>query len=289
MTTGSEVTGRLAVIGAGVMGVGIAALAAGYGLPVLLVEVDAARRDTAAARVATHLRLARLLGGMPGETAPATVTVAGDIAQLAGVTTVVESVTELPALKAEVLAAASAVVLPGTLLTTNTSAIPVAELAAAIKHPEWLVGTHFMNPPYLIRSVEVAPGPSTSDEAMAATRRLLAALGRQPVVVGDGPGFVSNRILMHMINDAARLVAEGRTGPREVDEVFTGCLGHRMGPLATADLIGLDNVVDTLVVLHERTGNEAYRPSELLLTAVREGRLGRKSGSGFHEYPGGTP
>jgi methoxymalonate biosynthesis protein len=143
-----------------------------------------------------------------------------------------------------------------------------------------------MNPPYLVRGVEVVRGPDTGDAAMAAVRSLLTALGQHAVVVGDGPGFVSNRILMRMINDAARMVAEGRAGPAELDEVFTACLGHRMGPLATADLIGLDNVADTLVVLLDRTGDEAYRPCEPLLTAVREGRLGRKTGEGFHTYGG---
>jgi len=188
--------------------------------------------------------------------------------------------------KADVLAAASAATKGGTLFATNTSAIPVGELAAAVTDPAWLVGTHFMNPPYLVEAVEVVRGPDTSDEAMTAVHAMLAVLGRHAIVVGDGPGFVSNRILMRMINDAARMVAEGRAGPDALDEVFTGCLGHRMGPLATADLIGLDNVVDTLGVLHERTGDEAYRPCAPLLTAVREGRLGRKSGEGFHSYGG---
>jgi methoxymalonate biosynthesis protein len=279
---------RPAVLGAGVMGVGIAALAIGRGLPVLLVDADPAQRDAARRRVQGQLRTARLLGALPRDTVPGELRVSADIAEVADATVVVESVTERAPVKAAVIAAASAAAPPGTLLTTNTSAIPVRELVAATRHPEWFAGTHFMNPPYLISAVEVVPGPATSDDAMAALHGLLAALDRTAVVVGDGPGFVSNRILMRLINDAARLVAEGRAGPREVDEVFTGCLGHRMGPLATADMIGLDNVVDTLTVLGERTGDEGYRPGEYLLAAVREGRLGRKSGRGFHDY-GGHP
>jgi methoxymalonate biosynthesis protein len=278
----------LVVLGAGVMGVGIAALAVGTAMPVLLLETDPRRRESAADRVAAQLKFARLLGGLAADAEPGSLRVGAEPAEAAGVdaAAVVEAVTERPALKADVLAAVSKAVAPGTLLATNTSAIPVGELAAACREPEWLVGTHFMNPPYLIRTVEVIRGPSTGEGAMAAVRELLAALDRQPVIVGDGPGFVSNRILMKMINDAARLVDEGRAGPREVDEVFTGCLGHRMGPLATADLIGLDNVVDTLHVLLDRTGDEGYRPSRLLVEAVREGRFGRKTGNGIHEYGG---
>lgn len=279
---------RLAVIGAGVMGVGVAALAVSRGLPVLLVEADPVQRESADARLRGQLRTAQLFGALPADGEPGSMRVAADIGEVADATVVVESVTERAEVKAEVLGAVSAATPAGTLLATTTSAIPVAELAGATRHPERLVGTHFMNPPYLIRTVEVVRSRFTSDEAMAAVDKLLAALDRQPVVVGDGPGFVANRILMRMINDAARLVTEGRATPAALDQVFTGCLGHRMGPLATADVIGLDNVVDTLLVLHERTGDEAYRPCELLLSLVREGRFGRKSGHGFHEY-GGVP
>src|SRR5437764_9120217 len=141
-----------------------------------------------------------------------------------------------------------------------------------------------MNPPYLIDAVEVVRGPSTGGEAMAALGSLFAVLGRRAILVGDGPGFVSNHVLMRMINDAARLVTEGRATAERVDEVFTACLGHRTGPLATADLIGLDNVVDTLAVLYSRTGEEAYRADEELVDPVRTGNLGRKSGAGFHDY-----
>ena len=151
----------------------------------------------------------------------------------------------MPELKLRVLAEVSAAVRPGTLLTSNTSAIPIGELAGALARPEELVGTHFMNPPYLIRTVEVVRGPATGDAALKGVLGLLESLDCRALVVGDGPGFVSNRILMLMINNAARLVDEGRAGAAEVDAVFTGCLGHRTGPLATADLIGLDNVVDT--------------------------------------------
>jgi methoxymalonate biosynthesis protein len=238
----------------------------------------------APARVARQLRLARLIGALPADGPAGELTTGATAAALAGSTVVVEAVTEHAGRKAAALGGASAAVEPGTLLVSNTSAIPIDELAGALPRPEELVGVHFMNPPYLIRTVEVIRGPRSGDAALAAVTALLSTLGREAVVVGDGPGFVVNRILQRMINEAVRVVAEGQASPDAVDAVFTGCLGHRTGPLATADLIGLDNVVDSLRVLHERTGDDGYRPCELLLSKVNAGELGRKSGRGFFEY-----
>ncbi|GLY70033.1 3-hydroxyacyl-CoA dehydrogenase family protein [Amycolatopsis taiwanensis] len=277
---------RLAVLGAGVMGTAIATLAVGHGVPVTLVEVDPDRRGAARANVAQQLRMAKLMGHLPRTVTEGELTTTESIADIGNATAVVESVTELAELKAKVLADVSTVVGRGTLIASNTSAIPIDELAGAVAEPADLVGIHFMNPPYLIKAVEVIRGPRSSDEAMAATAGLLTALGRAPVVVGDGPGFVINRVLQRMINEAARIVEDGVATPEAVDALFTGCLGHRTGPLATADLIGLDNVVDSLRVLHERTGDDGYRPCALLETKVRDGEHGRKSGRGFFEHGG---
>ncbi|WP_027945622.1 3-hydroxyacyl-CoA dehydrogenase family protein [Amycolatopsis taiwanensis] len=277
---------RLAVLGAGVMGTAIATLAVGHGVPVTLVEVDPGRRGAARANVAQQLRMAKLMGHLPRTVTEGELTTTESIADIRNATAVVESVTELAELKAKVLADVSTVVGRGTLIASNTSAIPIDELAGAVAEPADLVGIHFMNPPYLIKAVEVIRGPRSSDEAMAATAGLLTALGRAPVVVGDGPGFVINRVLQRMINEAARIVEDGLATPEAVDALFTGCLGHRTGPLATADLIGLDNVVDSLRVLHERTGDDGYRPCALLETKVRDGEHGRKSGRGFFEHGG---
>ncbi len=280
---------RLAVVGAGVMGIGIATLAVGRGLPVLLVDVDADRLAAAPDLVRQRSLEAHLLGGLGTDGPPGALTTSPTVADVAGATAVVESVTEIPELKLRVLAEVSAAVRPGTLLTSNTSAIPIGELAGALARPEELVGTHFMNPPYLIRTVEVVRGPATGDAALKGVLGLLESLDCRALVVGDGPGFVSNRILMLMINNAARLVDEGRAGAAEVDAVFTGCLGHRTGPLATADLIGLDNVVDTLRVLQERTGDDGYRPAAGLTSRVDSGDLGRKSGRGFFDHGRNRP
>jgi methoxymalonate biosynthesis protein len=141
-----------------------------------------------------------------------------------------------------------------------------------------------MNPPYLIETVEVIRGARTSGATVEAVTSLLTALGRTAIVVGDAPGFVTSRILHPMINDAARVVQAGTATVDAVDALMQGCLGHRTGPLRTADLIGLDNLVDSLRVLHERTGDEGCRPCELLLAKVGQGHLGRKSGRGFYQY-----
>jgi len=274
---------RLAVLGAGVMGVAIATLAVGHGMPVVVVETDEARREGAPGRVAMQLRMAQLLGGLDRERPSGVLTTSASTADVAGATAVVEAITELAEPKAKVLAEVSAVVAPGTLLATNTSSIPVDELADAVARPEDLVGTHFMNPPYLIPTVEVVRGPRTGEAALRSAGLLLEGLGRQAVVVGDGPGFVSSRILHRMINDAVRIVDEGRASVEAVDALMQGC-GHRIGPLRTADLIGLDNLVDSLRALHARTGDETFRPSELLVRMVREGRHGRKTGRGFYDY-----
>jgi methoxymalonate biosynthesis protein len=277
---------RLAVIGAGVMGTGIASLAVGRGLPVVLIDVDPDRLAVAGTEVAQQVRLAQLVGALPRNGSVGELDTALAPADAANATAVVESVTEHAELKAKVLAEVSAAVRPGTLLVSNTSAIPIDELADAVARPEDLAGVHFMNPPHLIRTVEVIRGPRTGAAAMSAVGSLLTALGKESVVVGDGAGFVINRILQRMINEAARVVEEGKADAEAVDALFTGCLGHRTGPLATADLIGLDNVVDSLRVLHERTGDEGYRPSELLLAKVRAGHHGRKTGRGFFEHDG---
>ncbi|MER7006049.1 3-hydroxyacyl-CoA dehydrogenase family protein [Dactylosporangium sp. NPDC000555] len=275
---------RIAVVGAGVMGVGIATLALVRGLPVLLVDVDEARLDDARARIAAELRMAQLMGRHSADAATGvleTATTAGGVAER---TVVIEATTEDPRIKAKVIAELSAAVRPGTPLVSNTSSIPIDELASFAERPEEVVGTHFMNPPYLIPTVEVIRGVRTGEDTMAALGRSLAALGQQPIVVKDAPGFVTSRVLHPMINDAARIVQEGTASVEAVDTLMENCLGHRTGPLRTADLIGIDNLVDSLRVLFERTGDEGCRPCELLLEKVRLGQHGRKSGRGFYEY-----
>jgi methoxymalonate biosynthesis protein len=279
-----EPSHALTVLGAGVMGVGITVLALGHGLPVHLVDLDRERLDRARERIDGELRLAALMAALPEGTPTGTLVTGTSLKAAAGATAVIEAVTENARTKTDVLAEVSALVRPGTPLVTNTSSIPVDELAGALERPEELVGTHFMNPPYLIGTAEVIRGSRTGEPTMAAAVALLGALRRKAVVVRDAPGFVTSRILHPMINDAARVVQAGTATAEDVDALMQGCLGHPTGPLRTADLIGIDNLVDSLTVLHERTGDDGCRPSELLLRLVREGRLGRKSGRGFYDY-----
>ncbi|WP_165988309.1 3-hydroxyacyl-CoA dehydrogenase family protein [Streptomyces sp. YIM 98790] len=275
---------RLAVFGAGVMGVGIATLAIGRGVPAVLVDIDPARLDRARERVRDELRLAHMMGALPRGGPVGELQLAESAAAAAGAGSVIEAITESAELKAKVHREIASVVAPGTLRVTNTSSIPVDELAGQVPSPEDLVGIHFMNPPYLIGTLEVIRGPRTGERAMAAVQDLLSVLDRKGVVVGDGPGFVTSRVLHRMINDAANVVGEGRATVEDVDALMEGCLGHPTGPLRTADLIGIDNLVDSLTVLHERTGDDSFRPSELLLRKVAEGNHGRKTGRGFYEY-----
>jgi methoxymalonate biosynthesis protein len=278
--------GPIAVLGAGVMGTSVATLAVGCGFTTVLVDVDQDVLDRARTQVSQQLRLARLVGALSKDVTAGELITTTDLADVAGASVVVESITERAELKAKVLAETSAVVAAGTPVVTNTSAIPVDELADSVVRPADFLGVHFMNPPYLIKTVEVIRGPRTGPDALAAVLTLLEALGQKAVVVGDGPGFVINRVLQRMLNEAARIVEEGIASPEDVDAVFTGCLGHRTGPLATADLIGLDNVVDSLRVLHERTGDDGYRPCDLLLAKVDAGDFGRKTGRGFFDHGG---
>jgi len=286
-----DVGHRLAVLGAGVMGAGIATLAIGHGITISLIDPDRRRLEEAPTRIDHLLRTAWLMGALPTGVERGTLVVGSSLTDLRATddtapTAVIEAVTEDPDAKAKVLAEVSALVPPGTAIISNTSAIPIDELARATARPADLVGTHFMNPPYLIRTVEVIRGTHTGEATLEALRSLLAALRRQPIVVDDAPGFVTSRLLHPMINTAVGVVAAGTASAESVDRLMHGCLGHPLGPLRTADLIGLDNLVDSLWVLHCRTGDEACRPRDLLLEMVRDGRLGRKSGRGFYDYEG---
>lgn len=275
---------RLAIIGGGVMGTNIAALALGHGVPVVLVDVSDADLASARTTIREKLRHAQLMGSLPTGRRPGELVTSLSLGDAKDATTVVEAVTELPETKAKVLAEVSAAVRPGTTLISNTSCIPIDEMATSVARPDELVGVHFMNPAYLITMVEVIRGPRTSDATMESVTGLLAALGRQSLVVRDSPGFVINRLLHPLINVAATVVDEGVCSAEVVDGLLEGCLGHATGPLRTADLIGLDNLVDSLNVLYERTGDASCLPCAGLLDKVRAGHLGRKTGQGFYDY-----
>ncbi|MBC3839536.1 3-hydroxyacyl-CoA dehydrogenase family protein [Streptacidiphilus sp. 4-A2] len=274
---------RLAVVGGGVMGTNISVLALGHGVPVVLVDVSETVLAQAQETIALKLRHAQLMGKLPAGRTPAKL-VTSLSSDAADATTVIEAVTEIPETKAQVLGEVSQLVKPGTLLISNTSCIPIDEMAGAVARPDELVGVHFMNPAYMITMVEVIRGPRTGEAAMTAVTDLLAALGRKGLVVNDAPGFVINQVLHPLINSAAKLVQDGVAPVEVVDGLLEGCLGHATGPLRTADLIGLDNLVDSLNVLYSRTGDASCRPCDYLLDLVRAGKFGRKTGEGFYDY-----
>lgn len=285
MTTASE-SHRVTVLGAGVMGTGIAAMMVAHGVPVVLVDVEADVLARANADIRGKVRHGRLMGVLPSDRREGELVTSSSLSDGADATAVIETTLENADVKAKVLGEAAATVPEGTPLISTTSGIPIDEMAGWVPRPGELIGAHFMNPTYLINTVEVIRGNRTTDSTLERVTILLDDLARHVVVVRDSPGFVTSRLLHPMINNAARLVGEGTASVEDIDELMQKGIGHSVGPLRTADLIGIDNLVDSLVVLHERTGDESARPCEVLLDKVRNGNLGRKTGRGFYDYEG---
>lgn len=275
---------RLGIVGAGVMGTNITTLATGFGVPVTLIDVSEDVLAAARQTIKQKVRHAQLLGTLPPGRVQGELVTSTSLDDVADSTTVIEAVVEIPEAKQKVLSAASAIVAPGTTLISNTSCISIDEMATWVTRPDELVGVHFMNPSYMIKMVEVIKGTQTSEATLERVTGLLADLGRESLVINDSTGFVINRLLHPLINTAAMLVDEGVASAEVVDGLLEGCLGHSTGPLRTGDLIGLDNLVDSLWVLYNARGDESCKPCEGLLQKVREGSLGRKSGRGFYDY-----
>lgn len=278
----------IAVVGAGSIGTGVCADLVLHGLAVVLVDVSEEQLERARKSVVDGVRVAPMLRrGLPrldpGEILGA-VTFTTDLAMTAGAEFVVENVTEDWDTKRTLYRELDAVASPEARFGVNTSSIPIGKIAAETARADRIVGTHFMNPPYLKDAVEVVRGAETSEETLAYVRGLFDVLGKEAIVVGDHPGFVSNRISHLFMNEAVRVVEEQGVDPATVDRLFKKCFGHPMGPLETADLIGLDTVALTLDSLYESYGDPKFECAELLREMVRSGRLGRKSGEGFYEY-----
>ena len=197
---------------------------------------------------------------------------------------VIENVTENPAIKAEVYRRLDEVCPRPCIFAANTSAIPIARIAAMTTRPTQVLGMHFMNPVPLKSAVEVIRGRQTSGETLAAATRLLERIGKKAIIVGDSPGFVSNRVLMLTVNEAVFLVQENVASVEAIDAIFKECFEHKMGPLQTADLIGLDTILLSLEVLHQEFKDNKFSPCPLLKQMVRDGLHGRKSGRGFYNY-----
>ena len=279
---------RISVLGAGVMGVGVAQVAAAAGHPVSLIDTTEPILESARTRLRASLAmtaLARREGPKPDAAAiTGRILFTTDVAEVGRCALVVENVTESITAKEPAYRSLDQFVQPGTILAANTSCIPVARIASWTSRPADVIGTHFMNPVPLRDTVEVIRGALTDPETVETTLAFLSGLGMEGIVVGDGPGFVSNRVLMLTLNEATRVADENSATPVEIDLVFTKCMGHAMGPLATADLIGLDTVVLSLEVLRDELGDSRFEPAPGLRRRVAEGLLGRKSGEGFHRY-----
>jgi 3-hydroxybutyryl-CoA dehydrogenase len=276
----------IGVVGAGVMGVGVAQNLAQHGYEVVLVDRTEEILAGARAVIARNCRMNRLMGGpaLDPDAILARITTAVGVEALDKASAVIENVTENWDIKREVHQRLDEVCPAETVIIVNTSAIPITRVAAVGKHPERVIGVHFMNPVPAKPVVEMIPGFHTSASTIERTRELLSGMGKKAVDVKDASGFVSNRVLMLTVNEAAFLVHEGVATAESVDEVFRGCFGHPMGPLETADLIGVDTILYSVEVLYEHYADSKYRPCPLLKQMTDAGLHGRKTGRGFYNY-----
>lgn len=278
---------KMAIVGAGTMGNGIAHVFAQGGWQVTLIDVAQPQLEKALAVVRKNMDRQVKKGALTEadrDAALERIATETELEKASDAELVVEAATEASDLKFELFAKLGEVTSADTILASNTSSISITDIAAHTGRPDKVVGMHFMNPVPMMKLVEIIRGLGTSDETTAQVTEISSSLGKTPVEVNDYPGFVANRVLMPMINEAVYCVMEGVATPEAVDTVMKLGMNHPMGPLALADLIGLDVCLSILEVLHSGLGDPKYRACPLLRKMVAAGRLGRKTGHGFYEY-----
>jgi len=277
----------IAVLGAGQMGNGITQVAAVAGYRVIMVDIEQEFVDRGMSSI--NLSLDKLvakerLSQADADSAKSRISTAVERSACANVDLVVEAIPEIPELKFSTFAELDQICKPETILASNTSSISIDAIAAATNRPSQVIGMHFMNPVPIMKLVEIINGSQTSDAVNAAVVGAAEAMGKTALSCNDSPGFVSNRILCPMLNEAILTLQEGVAEPEAIDGIMKLGMNHPIGPLALSDLIGLDTVLHIMNVLHEGLGKDKYAPAPLLIEMVEQGKLGRKSGMGFFQY-----